>query len=751
MTDSRISGFYRKSVRERIDELAARGLLDGQTAQLLREGASLLTAETADKMVENVIGVFGLPLAVAPNFLVNGKNYIVPMVVEEPSIVAGVSGAARLFRKGGGFRVTASDPVLIGQIHLPGIENADETIREVRIQESRLLRKANELQPNLKVRGGGAKAIEYYKYGSPGGSWTVVLHLLVDTRDAMGANIVNTMCEGIAPLIESITGLPSGLKILSNLADKSLVTASGVLPLDALGSNKETAISIRDAVVGANDFANADPYRAATHNKGIMNGMDAVAIATGNDWRSVEAAAHAFAVRSGKYGSLTNWSVNPNGDLNGQLCLPVKVGIVGGSLRSNPAAVAGLQIANVDSAVELAQLMAAVGLAQNFAALRALVTDGIQKGHMRLHARSVAASATTPPELFDRVVAEMVESGDVKDWKARELIASLGNDQRSAPVPDTGTGGVTGSAAGKVIVLGEHAVVYDKHALALPLPDAIAATVGMCDDGVHLSIPAWSYQRSFTARAPTNDGASAAVSLLLRRLNVPDQGFRINVESRIPAGMGLGSSATLVVAITRALAKLLDLGLDDEAINSIAFECEKLAHGTPSGIDNTLAVYGQPVLYRKGARPSAKVLTLSETPPLVIASSHQRGVTKDQVAGVRRRFEQNEALYGTIFNEIDEMSVAGASALGASDYDLLGSLMNVCHGMLNALQVSTPELESMVDIARRNGAIGAKLTGAGGGGSIVALCPNTIGDVAHALRSAGYQIVRTTASDGARR
>jgi hydroxymethylglutaryl-CoA reductase len=419
---------------------------------------------------------------------------------------------------------------------------------------------------------------------------------------------------------------------------------------------------------------------------------------------------------------------------------------VGGSLRSNPAAIAGLQIANVDSAVELAQLMAAVGLAQNFAALRALVTDGIQKGHMRLHARSVAASANTPAELFDRVVAEMVASGEVKDWKARELIASLGNDKRSgAPIPDADRGGVTGFASGKVIMLGEHAVVYDKHALALPLPDAVAATVAMCDDGIHLSIPAWNYQRSFSARATTNDGVSAAVSLLLRRLNAPDQGFRIDVESRIPAGMGLGSSASLVVAITRAIATLLKLGLDDEAINSIAFECEKLAHGTPSGVDNTLAVYGQPVLYRKGARPSVKVLALSETPPLVIASSHQRGATKDQVAGVRRRFERNEALYGTIFDEIDEMSVAGASALAASDYKLLGSLMNVCHGMLNALQVSTPELESMVDIARRNGALGAKLTGAGGGGSIVALCPNTIGDVAHALRSAGYQIVRTTA------
>lgn len=744
MVDSRISGFYRKSIGQRIDMLVDRGLLNEETARALRDGSVLLSADKADKMIENVIGVFGLPLAVVPDFLLNAKAYVVPMVVEEPSVVAGVSAAAKLFGANGGFSATSAEPVLIGQIQLPDIESPDRLIEKLRRHEAEILKLVDRLQPNLASRGGGARALEYHKYSASGGRWDVVLHLLIDTRDAMGANIVNTICEGIAPTIESLAGITTGLKILSNLADHALVTASATLSLDQLHTNRSASEALRDAIVGANDFAMADPYRAATHNKGIMNGIDAVAIATGNDWRAIEAGAHAYAARAGKYRALTSWAVAPGGDLCGELCMPMKVGIVGGSLQSNPAAVAGLQIANTGSALELAELMVAVGLAQNFAAVKALVTEGIQKGHMRLHARSVAASVDAPAELFDQVVAGMIESGEIKQRKASELIQNLTSVAPAIEAgKETAADEHTGVAAGKVILLGEHAVVYDRHALALPLPNAVSARVSNADDGVHITIPDWHVDRKILPTAEADNGVAALVSLVMRRLGIRDQGFRIQIKTRIPAAMGLGSSASLVVAVLRGLNSFLSLSLDDEAINDIAFECEKLAHGNPSGIDNTLAVYGLPILYRRSAKPAYIPLALQEFPPLVIATGQTRGSTLDQVAGVRSRFEADKATFEGIFEQMDTLSQTGAAALQNGDYESLGSAMNVCQGLLNALGVSTVELETMIHVARSNGALGAKLTGAGGGGAIVALCPGATSKVAGALRSAGYSIVQT--------
>ena len=311
------------SISDRILALAIRGFITPQDADSLLDGNGLLTAAAADKMIENVVGVFGLPFAVAPNFLVNKKDYVVPMVVEEPSIVAGVSGAAKLVRECGGFTVSATEPILIGQIQIIDVKDPDKVIRSLYSSEALLIELANNLQPKLLARGGGALEIEYYKYRLPDGRWTVVLHLLVDTRNAMGANIVNSMCEGLAPRIEKICGARVSLRILSNLADRSLVTARATIPLALLGKDSYTADHVRDGIVLANDFANTDPYRAATHNKGIMNGIDAVALATGNDWRSVEAGAHAYAVRDGAYRALTTWSTEANGDLHGVLTLPI--------------------------------------------------------------------------------------------------------------------------------------------------------------------------------------------------------------------------------------------------------------------------------------------------------------------------------------------------------------------------------------------------------------------------------------------
>lgn len=741
MSDSRIANFYRKSIAERIEVLADRELIEPPDARALLDKAQLLTPELADKMVENVIGVFGLPFATAPNFRVNDRDYIVPMVVEEPSVVAGVSSAAKAARTGGGFKATSTDPVLVGQIQLTGLKHPDAAVQALFAASDELMELANSLQPNLVARGGGAKGLEFFKFKMSNGKWTVVLHVLVDTRDAMGANLVNTICEGIAPRVEQIAKARASLKILSNLADKSLVTASVIMPLAELAQDGYSAEAVRDGVVLATEFANADPYRAATHNKGIMNGIDAVAIATGNDWRAIEAGAHAYAARSGAYRALTRWTVGNKGDLLGEIVMPIKVGIVGGSLKSNPAATLGLRIAGTQSATELAELMGAVGLAQNFAAIRALVTGGIQKGHMRLHARSVAVSASAPADIFDQVVDGMIDSGDIKPWKAHELVEELQVESESNVPEDSSDNAARGTAAGKVILLGEHAVVYDRNALALPLEAAVSATVVEAKGGIKISVPDWDFEQTFTIKQPPK-GVAAAVVLIMRQLGLQDRGFFIHVRSRIPPAMGLGSSAALAVAIIRAFDTLLGLNLDNAAVDKMAFDCEKLAHGTPSGIDNNIATYGEPVLFSKTSATRTKPISLTEAPPIVVASSGIHGVTRDQVAGVRSRYDKNKELYETIFNEIDEISLAGAHALKSCDYDMLGSLMNVCHGYLNALQVSTPELEKMIQIARSNGASGAKLTGAGGGGSIVALCPDKESEVARALHEAGYQIIR---------
>ena len=738
MSDSRISRLYQKSVRERVDELLARGIIDESIAENLRGGGSLLSADIADRMIENVIGVFGLPLAVAPNFKVNGMDYVVPMVVEEPSIVAGVSSAARIVRSGGGFSANAMDPVLIGQIQLDDVDDTDAAIAAINARRTELLGLANSLQPNLEKRGGGARDIQCFRVELPGARQALVLHLLVDTRDAMGANIVNTICEGIAATVEEIASAKAVMKILSNLADKSLVTVSARIRLEDLAKGAASAAAIRDRIVLANDFADADPYRAATHNKGIMNGIDALAVATGNDWRSVESSAHAYAAREGRYRSLTKWSADVGGDLLGEMTIPIKVGTVGGSLRSNPGALVGLQISGVDTATELAQLMAAVGLAQNFAALRALVGDGIQKGHMKLHARSVAAAAGTPARLFDQVVRGLIQSGDIKERQARQLIAELTKPPEDIESADPAS---RGSAAGKVILLGEHAAVYDRHVLALPLPKAVSATVAETPGDIRIRIPDWDIDTGITNGDPDE---TAVLQLIVERLGVADRGFDILVRSCIPAAMGLGSSAALAAAVIRGFDRRLNLGLDDAAVNALTFDCEKITHGDPSGIDNTLAVYGEPVLYNKSADPPVQTLTLDDTPPLVIACSGMRGITKEQVAGVRARHDRDASLYDRLFGEIDEISKSGADALCRGDYDSLGTLMNVCHGLLNAIQVSTPELEKMIGIARSNGAVGAKLTGAGGGGSIIALCPGSREPVAQALRNAGYRIVDMT-------
>ena len=378
--------FYQLTLPERLEEIAAKtGLTPAESASL--SGKAGLTPELADHMVENAIGIFALPLGVAQNFLINGREVLIPMAVEEPSVIAGASFMARLAQSGGGFKAEADPPLMIGQMQILDCPDRQKAREAILARRDEILATAAAVDPIMVSLGGGPRGIEVREIAdSPIGPF-LVLHLIVDVLDAMGANAVNTSLERLTPLIEEITRGRVLLRILSNLSDKRLARASVRIPTSALAFEGFSGEQVRDGVIAAWAFAAADPYRAATHNKGIMNGIDAVVIATGNDWRAVEAGAHAYAARSGRYTSLSTWGRNDSGDLTGTLEMPMAVGIVGGATKVHPGAQAALKMMQVRSARELAGIIVSVGLAQNLAALRALATEGIQRGHMGLHAR----------------------------------------------------------------------------------------------------------------------------------------------------------------------------------------------------------------------------------------------------------------------------------------------------------------------------------------------------------------------------
>ncbi|MFD2630459.1 hydroxymethylglutaryl-CoA reductase, degradative [Oceanobacillus kapialis] len=423
MNTSRIPGFYNKTVAERRELLEkAQGLTADDLAAL---SDVPLSTDTADKMIENVIGTFPLPLGLGLNFLINGKEYVVPMAIEEPSVVASASYIAKIVRNAGGFTTEASERVMIGQIQVVGAPDLNVAKAALLAEKDSLIEDANAAYPSLVNRGGGAEDLEVRilneasdsKYGK-----MLVVHLYVNTCDAMGANIINTMVESLAPTVESLTGGKVYLRILSNYADRCIARARCVIPAALLETGDFSGEEVRDGVVHAYEFAASDPYRAVTHNKGIMNGIDPIVIATGNDWRAVEAGAHAYAARTGQYSSMTTWSTDNEGNLVGELELPMSIGTVGGAIRVHPIAKVAHSILNVESAKELAQVIVAVGLAQNLGALKALVTDGIQKGHMALHSRSVAIAAGASGEMIDIIAGKLVELNEIRVGKAKELV-----------------------------------------------------------------------------------------------------------------------------------------------------------------------------------------------------------------------------------------------------------------------------------------------------------------------------------------
>ena len=415
---SRIPGFYKLPLEERLKKVAEfAGLSEEEVALLRKEGN--LDFRTADIMIENVIGTMAYPFAVAVNFLINGKDYMVPMVIEESSVVAAASNAARLMRRDGGIKAEATDPIMIGQIQIINVKDPWYKKMLVLEHKQEIMDLANKQDPILVKLGGGCKDVETRVLDSPRGPMLVV-HLLVDVRDAMGANAVNTMCEKVAPLLAKITGGKPHLRIISNLADRRLVRAWVKVYKEDIGGEE-----VVDAIINAWAFAAADPYRAATHNKGIMNGIIAVALATAQDHRAIEAGAHAYAARNGRYEPLSYWEKDEDGNLVGSIELPLAVGIVGGATKVHPVAKVALKILGVKTAKELAEVMAAVGLAQNFAALRALATEGIQKGHMKLHARNLAVMAGATGELIDKVAEIMISEGNVSFARAKELVEQL--------------------------------------------------------------------------------------------------------------------------------------------------------------------------------------------------------------------------------------------------------------------------------------------------------------------------------------
>ncbi len=395
--------------------------MTGEEASILR-GSKGLDVALADRMSENVIGTFALPLGIAVNFLINGRDYLVPMAIEEPSVIAAASHAAKLAREGGGFISEASASLMIGQIQVLEVEDPEKARLCLLAERERLVTVANDQDPIMVEVGGGARDLEVRIIPETLVGPMVVVHLMYDCRDAMGANAVNTAVEALAPLVEEITGGHVRLRILSNLADKRLAGARAMVPVDALAMDGFDGHQVAQCIVEACALAMVDPYRATTHNKGIMNGIDAVLVATGNDWRAVEAGAHAYAARSGQYGPLSSWQIDDGGKLVGSLELPMAVGTVGGATAAHPAARVALKVLGTETAQELAEVIVAVGLAQNLAALRALATEGIQRGHMELHARNVAIAAGAHGELVEKVVARMVEERAIRLDRAQEIL-----------------------------------------------------------------------------------------------------------------------------------------------------------------------------------------------------------------------------------------------------------------------------------------------------------------------------------------
>jgi hydroxymethylglutaryl-CoA reductase len=422
--NSKLSGFYKKNIQERLQIISDWASLTDNEKKVAA-GQLGLSTEQANNMIENVIGIFSLPFAIATNFQINQKDYLIPLVVEEPSVVAALSNAAKMFREGGGFITKSDEPIMIGQIQLLDIDDLDATKEIILSNKSKLIEEANKVGGSIVKRGGGARDIEVRLFANTAIGNMIIVHLLYDTQEAMGANAINTAVEHIAPILEDLTNTRANLKILSNLTDRRKAYAEGIIPYQELERDGISGQEVVKRIVEAGVFAEIDPYRATTHNKGIMNGIDPIIIATGNDWRAVEAGAHAYAARNGSYSSMTKWWADKDGNLRGSIEIPMALGTVGGATRVNPSAQVAIKILGNPSSRELAEIVACVGLAQNLGAIRALATEGIQNGHMRMHAKQLAVSAGASNEQVAIVTQQMIAEKNIRLERAKEIVSEL--------------------------------------------------------------------------------------------------------------------------------------------------------------------------------------------------------------------------------------------------------------------------------------------------------------------------------------
>ena len=718
---SRIPGFYRLPVERRLAHLKRGFNLSDEQIADLREGQAL-RIEHAVNMVENAVGVHGMPLGIALNFVVDDVEYLVPMAIEEASIIAAASKAALMIRAGGGFRTSVDDPIMIGQVQVLDLEDPEAASQAVLERKQEIIEQANLANPRMVKRGGGVRDIETRVLeGTDRVGPMLIVHLLIDVREAMGANMINYACEAAGPVVEKITGGRVNLRILSNLADRRLARAEFSMPFEFLKTDEMTGEEVAHRMVEAGEFAWADPYRATTHNKGVFNGIGAAALALGQDWRAIEAGGHAFAARDGKYRSLTRYWIRDEA-LYGSIELPMQVGSVGGALNSHPGVRILRRISGVRDAREIAALFASVGLAQNFAACLALSTVGIQQGHMALHARSVAISVGVPPEMVERVAGEMIKRGDVKVAVAEEIFQSM---QHAAKVKKKGDRlPIESYAPGKVVLFGEHATVYNYPGITAAIDIGLTIKVMRDPDGPRFLNP--HFHQVFKAPETDQDIRlfSLAVDEALEHYNLQRESLAVEINSQLVPGMGLGSSAAFSAALISALrtyrqsdGRLTLAGNMFEDVQRL----EQIFHGHPSGMDAATVLSDGVIWFRKG--PPREIVPIHLPKPMsgLVCLVEPGARTIDMVRHVKQSRDLNPKRVNGILDEIGQLTSDAGIALGTGDAEEVGRLMFRNHKLLARLGVSTPKLDDAVATLLDHGVLGAKLTGSGGGGAVVAL------------------------------
>lgn len=718
---SRIPGFYRLPVEQRLAFLARSFNLSDEQVAMLRNG-NALRVEHAVNMVENAIGVFGVPLGLGLNFLVDGRDHLVPMAVEEASIIAAASKAAMIIRRGGGFFTSVDNPVMIGQIQVLDLENPQRAAKALQNRKQDVINAANLSAERMCRRGGGVFDLEtriiedYERTGA-----MLIIHLLYNVCEAMGANAVNYACESAGPIIEAITGGRANIRVLSNLADRRLARAKFCLPIEHLKSDDFSGEEVANRMVEASRFAELDPYRAATSNKGVFNGICAAALALGQDWRAIEAGGHAYAARSGSYSSLTRYKYE-NGCLKGSIEMPLQVGWVGGAVNSHPGVKILRGISGVRSSRQLAGLLAAVGLGQNFTATLALSTDGIQRGHMALHARSVAISVGVPADQVETVSQEMIKRGQVKVAAAEEIYRRLNQAAVSKAIEDELP--VTAFAHGKIVLFGEHAVVYNYPGITCTIDKGLTVKISRDPDGPRFLYP--HFKQVFPIPEAEQDIRlfSRAADHALEIYGLQKAPIAIKIESDLIPGMGLGSSAAFSVSLCSALRRYKHLDQERKwpsAIFEDAQKLESIFHGNPSGMD-TATVLSEGVLwFRKGPPREILPIRIPAVATGILCIVEPGARTIELVQRVQRNRESDPRMIDGILEEIGNITVDAGIALGTGDIKETGRLMFRNHELLARLGVSTKALDGAVELMLDRGVLGAKLTGSGGGGAVVAL------------------------------